>query len=164
MSNPVKTTIAYIWDTLSFGPVRRSTAGAVTASANRLSGLFRQIRDTIEQRHAVSRHETFQQAVERLKIDKAQIEHVHQAMTVRQRGAILAFGVVSIALSIWLAVIYAKPTLGNLISLIVTFELQVICYMYCIKYGLRRYQIEYNKLCSLREYLRDVGYIHPLLW
>lgn len=164
MPNPIKTVAAYAWDTFSFGPARRSTARTVTASANRLSDLFKQTRDTIGQRRVGVRHETFQQAVERLQIDKSQIRHVHQAMMDMQRSAIMAFSVVLLILSIWLGSVWAKPTIGNLISSTVAFELLVICYVYCMRYGLRRYQIERRELCSLRDYLRNAGYIHPLLW
>ena len=164
MSNPIKTVAAYTWDTLTFGPARRSTARTVTASANRLSDLFKQTRDTIGQRQAVIRHETFEQAVERLGIDNAQIEHVHEAMTHRQRRSILMFGVLSVVFSAWLGATWAKPTLWHLISSIVSFELMIISYVYCMRFGLRRYQIERRELCSLRDYQRNAGYIHPLLW
>lgn len=164
MPNPLKTVAIYMWDTFSFGPARRSTARTVTASANRLSDLFKHTRNTIGQRRAVVRHETFQQAVERLQIDKSQIKHVHQAMTRMQRSAIVAFSVVLLVLSVWLGSVWAKPAIGNLISSIVSFELLVICYVYCMRYGLRQYQIERRELCSLRDYLRNAGYIHPLLW
>lgn len=164
MPNPIKTVAAYTWDTFSFGPARRSTARTVTASANRLSDLFKQTRDTIGQRRAVIRHETFEQAVERLGIDDAQIEHVHEAMTRMQRCSILMFGLVLIVFSAWSGAAWAKPTLGNLINSIVSFWLVVACYVYCMRYGLRRYQVERRALCSLRAYLRNAGYIHPLLW
>lgn len=164
MPNPIKTVAAYTWDTFSFGPARRSTVRTVTASANRLTDLFKQTRDTVGQRQTAIRHETFQQAVERLQIDKSQIRHVHQAMTRMQRSAIVAFGVVLLVLSVWLGSVWAKPTIGNLISSIVSFALLVNCYVSSMRYGLRRYQIERQNLCSLRDYLREAGYIHPLLW
>lgn len=164
MANPIKTAAALAWDTLSFGPAWRSTTRTVTASANRLTDLFKHTRDTVGQRRATIRHETFQQAVERLQIDKSQIRHVHQAMTRMQRSAIVAFGIVLLVLSVWLGSVWAKPAIGNLISSIVSFELLIICYVYCMRYGLRRYQIERRELCSLRDYLRNAGYIDPLLW
>jgi membrane protein YdbS with pleckstrin-like domain len=85
-------------------------------------------------------------------------------MTRMQRSAIVAFSVVLLVLSVWLGSVWAKPTIGNLISSAVSFALLVNCYVYSMRYGLRRYQIERQELCSLKDYLRDAGYIHPLLW
>lgn len=164
MSNPIKAFAAYTLDTLSFGPSRRSTARTVTASANRLSDLFKQTRNTIGQRRAVVRHETFQQAMERLEVDIEQLAHVHLHMTRMQRAAIISFSFVAVALGCWSGAMFVRPTLENIISTAISVALLASCYAFALIYGFRRFQIECRKFCSLGDYYRAAGFIHPLLW
>lgn len=167
MANIIKSAAHFAFDTMTFGPSRRSMVRTVTGSASRLSDLFVTTADMIGQRKLAkrARHETFEDAAARHEIDEQHIAHVHRHMTRMQRASIVSFGVAATALGYWSgSLLFGKPTLENIVSTAISACLIAACYAFGIIYGIRRFQIERRKLCSLGDYFREAGLLDPLLW
>lgn len=164
MLKPIKTAVRFTFDTLTFGSARRSVVQNVGGSAGRLSSLFLNVCDRIGQRNRRYRHESFQEAMERLNVSKEQLRHVYKAMRRMQRTAICMFVFLVMVFSAYLGCFLLTGKLIYLIPTLISAGVLSVCYTYALRYGLRRWQIEQRKLCWLSDYLRQAGYIHPLLW